>query len=163
MRLEIRGMDIAEDKFVSLWGMYVSGFRADKHCVACLKGKREARVVKTMVDGIYELDNTYRYFYLCALGRAPRKDTNVHLAVEPRQGAVASVGSMYGVTFTIHDALAIRVAKLPIDWLGLGKEFTQCPNFQFGVQQFGYPCPDGLTDFGDHSLLPEFPPDNDNI
>jgi hypothetical protein len=38
-----------------------------------------------------ELSNDYDYFYFCALGRAPRRVTNVHLALEPRPGSVASV------------------------------------------------------------------------
>jgi hypothetical protein len=157
MRLEVRGMSGAEGKFVQLWGIHVSGFQADKHCLDCLKGRKEPQISKSMNDGGIELSNAHKYFYLCAIGRAPRNVTNVHLVVEPRQGAVASVGSMYGVTFTIYDAIALRIPKLPLGWLGLGKEFTQCPNFQFGVEKFGYPRPDGVIDFGGHSLLPESP------
>jgi hypothetical protein len=72
------------------------------------------------------------------MGRVPKHETNVHLAVQHRPGAVASIGSVYGVTFTIRDASAIRVDRLPRGWMGLEKEFTDCRNFQFGVQEFGY-------------------------
>jgi len=95
------------------------------------------------------------YFYLFAMGRVPKHDTNVHLAVRHQPGAIASIGSMYGATFTIHDAHALRVDRLPDGWLGLEPTFTRCRNFQFGVQQFGYHPHHGPSNLGRHSLLPD--------
>ena len=61
---------------------------------------------------------------------------------------------MYGVTFTIRDAFALRIDRLPNDWMGLSPEFTTCRNFQFGVQQFGYnPPKEGQS--GDPSSVQE--------
>jgi hypothetical protein len=154
VRLEIRGMDKAAGRFVHLWGVYVSGFKADRHCMYCLKGKKEAGLHKAIEDCDIELATDSPYFYLFAMGRVPRHETNVHLAVRPQQGAVASLGSVYGATFTIRDAFALRVDRLPDGWLGLGTDFTRCRNFQFGVQEFGYTTPLGGADIGDHSLLP---------
>ena len=88
------------------------------------------------------------------MGRVPKHETNVHLAVRPQQGAVASIGSVYGVTFTIRDAFALRVDRLPDGWMGLTAEYTRCRNFQFGVQQFSYRPPNGPEHPGDHSLIP---------
>lgn len=155
MRLEVRGMEKASQKFVQLWGMYVSGFKQDKHCMYCLEGKKEPGLHKDIGDIDLELSNDWEYFYLFAMGRMPRRDTNVHLPVRSRPGSVASVGSVYGVTFTIYDAIAIRVDRLPRGWMGLDKLFTDCRNFQFGVQQFGYRPLDGSVHPFDPSLLPE--------
>jgi len=138
MRLEVRGMGSASQTFVQLWGMYVRAFDSDEHCQDCLKGRKEAALNLKTVDGDYELSTDFPYFYLFAMGRGDRSISNVHLPVRPHPGAVASIGSLYGVTFTIRDAYAVRVDRLPEGWNGLAKEYTSCRNFQFGVQVFGY-------------------------
>jgi hypothetical protein len=158
MLLEVRGMEQASQKFVQLWGVHVSGFRQDKHCIYCLKGRKEGQLHRAMASGDYKLDTGAPYFYLFGMRRAPRRDSNVHLAVEPYPGAVASIGSLYGVTFTIRDARALRIDRLPKGWMGLDESFTSCRNFQFGVQVFGYRPEDAVPDIGDHSLIPEVPP-----
>jgi hypothetical protein len=155
MRLEVRGMNTAAGRFVQLWGIYVSGFKSDRHCMYCLRGKKEKRLNKDMADSNLELSTDSPYFYLFAMGRVPKHDTNVHLAVRHQPGSIASIGSMYGATFTIHDAHALRVDRLPDGWLGLGADFTRCRNFQFGVQQFGYKPKSGESSLGNHSLLPQ--------
>ncbi len=144
MILEVHGLDKNPGQFVQMWGKYVTDFDPSKHCLECLKGPREDLIHKGMVDrDDYQLRNDFRYFYLFAWGRGNRAETNVHLAVRPHPGAVASIGSMYGVTFTIRDAIALRIDRLPKGWMELGDEFTTCRNFQFGVQMFGYNSPAG--------------------
>lgn len=138
MLLEVRGLETAPQKFVQLWGVHVEGFRPDKHCIYCLKGRKEVQIQRDMASGDYQLQNGAPYFYLFAIGRTPRRDSNVHLAVQPYPGAVASIGSLYGVTFTIRDARALRVDRLPSGWNELDDSFTSCRNFQFGVHIFGY-------------------------
>lgn len=157
MVLEVQGLDQAKRKFVQLWGWHVSGFNQCKHCQDCLKGRREDQINLRMVDDDYRLTTDAPYFYLFAGGHAPRRESNVHLAVKPHPGAVASVGSLYNVTFTIRDAITLRVDRLPKDWMGLDDSFTTCRNFQFGVQTFGYKAGDHHRAPGDHSLLPEIP------
>lgn len=137
MQLEVHGMERATGKFVQLWGKYVVNFKSSTHCQDCLIGQPEKRIGKTMPDGEMMLDQPMHYFYLFGMGRAPRRETNVHLAVRPLAGSVASVGSVYGVTFTIYDAQAIRVDRLQDGWGGLAPEYTQCRNFQFGAQMYG--------------------------
>jgi hypothetical protein len=110
-----------------------------------------------MGDDSFDLEPNSDYFYLFAMGRVPKDQTNVHLAVRHRPGSVASIGSAYGATFTIRDALALRVDRLPENWRGLPPAFTTCRNFQFGVQEFGYRPSNGLIHPGDHSLLPKPP------
>jgi hypothetical protein len=65
-----------------------------------------------------------------------RRHTNVHLAVRPRKGSVAAIGSVYGVTFVIPDAQAIPIVKLPLGFWGLPDKHSQCKNFQFAYQMF---------------------------
>lgn len=155
MHLEVRGMEKATGRFVQLWGMYVTGFNSDKHCIYCLKGKKEARLHRAMEDDSFDLESDTRRFYLFAMGRVPKRETNVHFAVQHQPGAVASIGSVYGATFTIRDAAAIRVDRLPDNWLGLPPKYTRCRNFQFGVQEFGYRPSNGLAHPGDHCLVPQ--------
>ena len=138
MRLEVRGMATASQTFVQLWGIYVRDFDPSKHCMYCLKGRKEAALHRQMTDGDYELATDFPYFYLFAMGRGDRSISNVHLPVRPHPGAVATIGSLYGVTFTLRNANALRVDRLPDGWEGLEKEYTSCRNFQFGVQEFGY-------------------------
>lgn len=155
MLLEVRGLESASQTFVQLWGVHVNNFDPERHCQYCLKGNKAPQLHRAMMSGDYPLSSDAPYFYLFAMGRGHKRDTNVHLAVQPYPGAVASIGSMYGVTFTIRDARALRIDRLPKGWMGLGKEYTDCRNFQFGVQMFGYNPQNRFPTVGDHSLLPE--------
>ena len=97
-----------------------------------------------MRDGDYELED--RLFYLCGVGKTlserrypelAKRHTNVHLAVKPRAGSVASVGSVYGVTFTITGAQAIPIEPLDgSQFPGMNEKHYRCKNFQFGYQMF---------------------------
>lgn len=104
--------------------------------------KDEASVRPGMKDGEYELDDSQRFFYLCGVGYRERHNTNVHLAVRPRAGSVAAVGSVYGVRFTIKNAHAIQIMhpalleSPPRGLAGLPQEHLRCKNFQFGCQVF---------------------------
>lgn len=50
MRLVVTGMATASQKFVQLWGMHVAGFKAEEHCIYCLKGKKEPLLHREMSD-----------------------------------------------------------------------------------------------------------------
>lgn len=174
MRLEVRGISTMTQKFIEVWGMYVNDFDPSKHCQDCLKGERatildeKLACLKKAKDQspntnvsepvVVELSDTWPYFYLFAWGYKPKRATNVHLAVRYQPGSVASVGSAYGVTFTIHDAFAPRIDRLPEGWMGLPKGHATCRNFQFGVQMFGYHPKVEQTRPGDFSLPPQKAP-----
>jgi hypothetical protein len=70
---------------------------------------------------------------------SPRQ-TNVHLAVRPRKGSIAAIGSVYGVRFVIEDAQAIPIVKRDVllaSGSGPGPEHhVNCKMFQFGYQMF---------------------------
>ncbi|ADW67178.1 hypothetical protein [Granulicella tundricola] len=155
MVLEVRGIEQSTQKFIQLWGKHVSGFNPQKQCIHCLKGRNEPQINRGMTSGDYEILTGAPYFYLFAMGRAPRSDSNVHLAVQPYPGAAASIVSLYGVTFTIRDARALRIDRIPGGWLGMDDLFTTFRSFQFGVQMFGYHLPENTPKTGDYSLLPE--------
>ena len=155
MKLEIEGLALNAHRFSSVWGRYVTGFSDTNHCQASLKGIPENELANRNKDEPLNLRTEFKYFYPCALGKPRSSESNVHLVVTPRPEAVASVGSLYGVTFKISDALAVRINGLPKGWRKLGDEFTQCPNFQFAVQTYGYPDPDGSLDFGPAILIPK--------
>jgi hypothetical protein len=146
VQLIVSGLDDASSKFVHLWGRYILGFKPQKHCIKCFKSKVASEVTPQMKDGAYDLkDGVSEFFYLCGVGQPDsksagedfnRKFTNVHLAVRPRTGSVASVGSVYGVTFTIKGAQAIPIRPLPDGFEKLDEAHTRCKNFQFGYQEF---------------------------
>jgi hypothetical protein len=137
MKLVIKGMtNGSKTQFQHLWGRYVLGFKPWTHCLKCFSAKKANEIHPTMVDGEYALESSFDIFYLCCVGWRDRANTNVHLAVRPRLGSVASTGSVYGVQFTISDAQAILIQYLPKGWKGLEDRHSQCKNFQFGYQTF---------------------------
>ncbi len=102
-----------------------------------------------MEDGPVLLED--RLFYLCGVaGPDPSRTrpqdarcrTNVHLAVRPRKGSVAAVGSVFGATFVIKDADAIPIQPPSAELLAAVREFDlppahwRCKNFQFCWQYF---------------------------
>jgi len=145
MRLIVLGLDDAPLRFDHLWARYVLGFKPWTHCVKCFESKVVTAVRPTMKDGEYKLSDDHEFMYLCGVGKTDskraganfsRKMTNVHLAIRPRKGSVASIGSVYGVTFTIKDAQAIPIEPLPENFQGLQPAHYRCKNFQFGYQTF---------------------------
>jgi hypothetical protein len=145
MELSVSGTN-SEHKFKHLWGRYILGFKPQRHCIRCFETNKAPDITPEMTDGIYPLRTDLSdLFYLCGVGQPDtlrdgevwkRKFTNVHLAVTPRQGSVASIGSVYGVTFTIIDAEAIPIQSRLKGFQGLPNEHSQCKNFQFGYQVF---------------------------
>jgi hypothetical protein len=123
-------------QFKHLWGRYILGFKPSKHCLKCFKSSVAMSVLPTMIDGEYELDPSYEIFYLCGVGWNDRGNTNVHLAVTPHEGSIASTGSVYGVQFAITDAQAIHIRYLDEGWGDLPPAHRGCRNFQFGYQMF---------------------------
>lgn len=142
MRLQVEGLDAAVTRFQHLWGRYVIGFKPATHCLRSFVTRVAAPLKPDMSDGSYDLDDSYELFYLCGVGIRERHKTNVHLAVRPKAGSVAAIGSVYGVRFTIQDAQAIPIEhpallKSPPRGLDSLKEaHIRCKNFQFGCQMF---------------------------
>jgi len=98
-----------------------------------------------MKDGAYPLGDGGDLFYLCGVGQKDtakteeewlQRHTNVHLAVRPKIGSVATIASKYGVVFTITDAEEIPIEALPEKFAELDEEHFRCKNFQFGYQVF---------------------------
>ena len=145
MQLTVSGLE-GKTRFTHLWGRYVFGFKPRKHCIQCFKSKVEAVITPQMKDDVYELRSDLGdFFYLCGVGQPDsgrrgkdfdRRFTNVHLAVRPRVGSVAAIGSVYGATFTIKDAQAIPINPLPRGFQNLPDHHSQCKNFQFGYQEY---------------------------
>ena len=138
MRLRVTGMNTANERFKHLWGRYLLGFKPWNHCIQSFETKVARGISPGMSDCEIELRNDFELFYLCGVGLKPsmRRETNVHLAVRPCPGSVASVGSLYGVCFTIQNAQAISILPLAEGWRGLPPAHVRCKNFQFGYQMF---------------------------
>jgi hypothetical protein len=159
MLLTVSGLDAAPIRFKHLWGRYVLGFKPWNHCLACFETKIANPITPQMRDGEYPLSNDHGLFYLCGVGQADsvrrgkelaRKVTNVHLAVRPRCGSVAAIGSVYGVTFTIKDAQTIPIEPLPDGFQDLPQRHSRCKNFQFGYQMFQT---DAVGDRAPHEVI----------
>ncbi|MFC6646865.1 hypothetical protein ACFQBQ_15015 [Granulicella cerasi] len=137
MRLVVSGLKTANYPFGAIWGRYVRDFDPSEHCQKCLIGSAEPKIHRTLEDEApIDLRGDFPYFYLFAWGNGDRSISNVHLPVRAHAGAVASIGSIYGVTFTLYDAIALRVDRLPDGWKGMNAKYTSCRNFQFGVHAF---------------------------
>ena len=147
--MTVSGMSRCTDKrgFKALFGRYVFGFNPWTHCKDCLESRTAREITPKMEDGKYILGD--HLFYLCAVGQKlsdkdhhddwPRQ-TNVHLAVRPRKGSRAAVGSVYGVTFVIEDAQAIPITRRDVKLVSGSEpapaEHLNCKMFQFGYQMF---------------------------
>ena len=92
-----------------------------------------------MQDGTFDLPEPTAYFYLCGVASGSfklRAERNLHMAVRPKQGSIATAQSFYGPTFTIYDAEEIAIQG-PIENLpGLGTLYTRCKNFRFAAQMY---------------------------
>ena len=140
--MHVDGLDAAETRFQHLWGRYIIGFKPATHCLRSLVTHVAAPVKPRMMDGSFDLDDSYELFYLCGVGVRERHNTNVHLAVHPKARSVAAIGSVYGVRFTIQDAQAIPIKhpallqSPPRGLDSLEEGHLRCKNFQFGCQMF---------------------------
>ena len=145
MRLTVSGLNStqAPNQFAHLFGRYVYGIRPENHCNLCLVATQANAIKPTMRDSD-DIELKDELFYLCGVGNKSKslplelqlRQTNVHLAVRPRKGSVTSIGSVYGVTFTIEDGQAIPIQSLPDGFEGLPTAHSRCKNFQFAYQMF---------------------------
>jgi hypothetical protein len=136
--------------FHALFGRYVYGYKPWTHCDNCFVKRQETQINPKMGNGSFHLKDDL--FYLCGVGRSlsesvhpelSRKSTNVHLAVMPRKGSVAAVGSVYGATFVIEDAEAIPI-RTPIREFPVLRalaepqrtQHSRCKMFHFAYQMF---------------------------
>jgi hypothetical protein len=142
MKLTVTGMQEALGKYLYLWGFYVRGFKPWHHCFACFYGTQEKVIRKDMRDDTYDLPEPTSYFYLCGVASGPRRErrhNNLHLAVRPKLGIIATAQSVYGPVFTIHDAEEIMIQDPIVDQPHLDDSFTHCKNFRFAAQMYQAP------------------------
>ena len=118
-----------------VWAYYVKGFRPDRCCQACFKGKLyTAFCTKTAQSGVlYELDELqkYPYVYICGVSagsKALRKGRNLHLPVAYRKGGEVHATTFNGYQITVTDAIELPIPEHPAN---------RCKNFQFGAAYFG--------------------------
>jgi hypothetical protein len=139
MKITVVGTQQATGQYLYLWGFYVRGFKPWHHCFKCFYGTQEKLISRKMQDGSFLLPEPTSYFYLCGVASGSptlRGERNLHLAVRPKQGHVATVKSFYGPTFTIHDAEEIAIQG-PIESMPeLGVSYTRCKNFRFAAQMY---------------------------
>jgi hypothetical protein len=86
-----------------------------------------------------ELPEPTSYFYLCGVASGPRSQrgkNNLHLAVRPKSGSVATIQSVYGPTLTIHNAEEIAIQDPIQDLPHLDESYTTCKNFRFAAQMY---------------------------
>jgi hypothetical protein len=152
MRLIVSGLPPLTDPnhFHALFGRYVYGYNPWTHCDDCFVKRQEPQINPKMENGSFELHDDL--FYLCGVGRSlsekvhpdfARKSTNVHLAVRPRKGSVAAVGSVYGATFVIEGAEVIPIQAPERKFSALEAldeprrtEHFRCKMFHFAYQMF---------------------------
>ena len=152
MRLIVSGLPPLTDPnhFHALFGRYVFGYKPWKHCDNCFVKRQEPQIHPKMSNDHFELKD--HLFYLCGVGRSlskrvhpglARNSTNVHLAVYPRKGSTAAIGSVYGATFVIEDAVAISIKAPSRDFSALRAlsepqrtEHLRCKMFHFAYQMF---------------------------
>jgi hypothetical protein len=126
--------------FGSFWAKNVIGFDHTHHCIECLIGDRIEQVNKRLPVNT-DVDIGYGdgdIIYVCGVTYPYRWRNNFHLPVIGKQGAVAQKATWNGSLIEIYDAVEMpfddsKAVKLYKD---LGRIYTTCRNFQFGVYYF---------------------------
>ena len=117
--------------FKFFWLKSVRDTRLEVHCARCLVGPYDRRINRTMpLDRPVELVGPL--VYLC--GVSPRWSTNLHVAARSAPGEGFAVPTYNGLIARFDNAVRIEIEPLPDGYMGLGRDFTTCRNFQFAVQ-----------------------------
>jgi hypothetical protein len=132
--------------FRFLWAFRVSGFRPDRHCQPCFKGRRvgsfSTATVRTGEPVTVDMPDRYPYLYVCGVGAGEKKDLhrqNLHMPLRYAKGKVVARITYNGYCVVARDAELVPIPPLERGWNGLDDETTQCKNFQFAVAYFGLP------------------------
>lgn len=132
--------------FRFIWAFYVNGFRPERRCQPCFKGRRHEEFFtgNARSGRVYELDamDRYPYVYICGVGIGPDNDRwkqNLHLPLVHAPGKIVSRTTYNGYGLTATDADEVLIPSLPEGWNGLDHKTVRCKNFQFAAAQFGYP------------------------
>jgi hypothetical protein len=137
MKLHVSGITPSTTHYRFLWGFYVRGFKPWRHCQPCFRGTRAEGIHPGMQDGIVELPKATDFFYLHGFAPGPKKFRgafNLHLAVRPKDGSIATVHSRYGPAFTIYGAEEVVIQDPLVTQPQLGEDWTRCKNFRFAAQ-----------------------------
>jgi hypothetical protein len=132
--------------FQFIWAFYVNGFRPERHCQPCFKGRRHEDFYtgSARTGRVYELRalDRYPYVYVCGRGIGPDGDRwkqNLHMPLIHAAGQTVTRTTYNGYVLTAMDAEELIIPPLPDGWNGLDLKTVRCKNFQFAVAQFGYP------------------------
>jgi hypothetical protein len=134
IELRLRGPGGDLSHFRHLWLKYVAAFNPERHCISCLRGRMELAVHPRMRgDGepIFLAPREGEWIYLC--GNTRRWPENLHLAMRAEPGARAEIRCPNGTHVLVTGARAVEIPPLPDGFRGLGREFTTCRNYQFGI------------------------------
>ena len=132
--------------FRFFWAFYVNGFRSDRHCQPCFKGKRitefSTPTARSGHEVVFDLMDRYRYVYVCGVGCGPKMKLaarNFHWALQYEESSLIKASTYNGYIVTARNAVALPIRELPDGWNGRDRETTRCKNFRFAVEYFGYP------------------------
>jgi hypothetical protein len=138
--------------FRFMWAFYVNGYRPDRHCQPCFRGRRvEDFCTPTAECGrVLTLDRMDRYpfVYVCGVGTGPRAELrhkNLHFPLRYAAGALAETTTYNGYRFRAENAELVPIPPLPSGWGGKTDEHVRCKNFQFAVAYFGAPSMNALN------------------
>lgn len=131
--------------FRFFWAFYVNGFNQAVHCQPCFRGSLSPQFnTRTVRSGqLYTMNErkSFPYLYICGVGTG-RDDLlyqkNFHLPVRYKEGGREVRQTYNDYTITVENAEALPIPKLELGWKGLPKKTTNCKNFQFCVEYFGW-------------------------
>ena len=132
---------------------YVTGFNQAVHCQPCFKGAVSRQLsTRTARSGqLYTMNErkSFPYLYICGVGTGPDDQLfkkNFHLPVRYQEGGREVRRTYNDYTISVENAVALLIPKLELGWKGLPKKTTNCKNFQFCVEYFGWHDPDPSSD-----------------
>ncbi len=127
--------------FRFFWAYTVTGFKPDKHCQPCFRGRLSPELNSTnAATGAFEFavpDGAL--IYICGVAAGPvklRGGRNFHLPLEYRAGASGTAHTFNGYEFAFTNAVRVPMPD-PVPRPGLAEFHYRCGNFRVAEKWFG--------------------------
>lgn len=115
------------------WLKYVRGVDLGEHCIKCLLGKREKKIVPNGNEYTdLELEDS-PYYYFCAVYNGWNYDKNVHLAFRRQDGSIIHVRTeLFEADVEDAERIDIDSSSIDPDNPHAGERlYIRCRNWQF--------------------------------
>lgn len=127
--------------FRFFWAYTVTGFKPEKHCQPCFRGRLSPDMNSTNAGtGSFEFNlPDGALLYICGVAAGPvrlRGERNFHLPLAFQEGASGSAHTFNGYQFAFTNAVRIPMPD-PVPRAGMKESHYRCANFRVAEKWFG--------------------------